>query len=77
MKLFAAILLGGVVTASMPALAQDDHHDDAHAPMHHMTVHRAHYRERYTRNYKSDQDEHQATEDLNRQYRGIPRSDAH
>src|ERR1700679_49055 len=70
MKIFAAILLGGVLMAA-PALAQDNgagKDDMAKKPeAHHMVNHR----ERYKRDYKTDREEHQATEDLNKQYRGV------
>jgi len=76
MKFLASILLGGALIAA-PALAQDNSaapKDDtakkteAHASRHH---------ERYKRDYKTDQEEHQATEDLNKQYRGVNSADAH
>jgi hypothetical protein len=76
MKILAAILLGGALIA-VPALAQDNgagKDDMAKKPeAHHMMRHS----ERYKRNYKTDQEEHQATEDLNKQYRGVTRADAH
>jgi hypothetical protein len=49
-------------------------HDRNDASMHHRISHR---RATYKRNYKTDDEERQATEDLNRQYRGVPRSEAH
>jgi hypothetical protein len=76
MKILAAILLGGSLMAA-PALAQDNgagKDDMAKKPeAHHMMRHR----ERYKRDYKTDQEEHQATEDLNKQYRGVNGADAH
>jgi hypothetical protein len=75
MKLFSAALLIAAVAVSGPVMAQDhdqDHAKDMHdrhaAPMRHPV---SHHRETYRRTYKSDQDEHNATEDLNRQYRGM------
>jgi hypothetical protein len=76
MKIFAAILLGGVLMAA-PALAQDNgagKDDMAKKPEAHRMVN---HRERYKRDYKTDQEEHQATEDLNKQYRGVNAADAH
>jgi sugar (pentulose or hexulose) kinase len=77
MKIFAAILFGGALIAA-PALAQDNSagpKDDMakKTEMHHAARHH----ERYKRNYKTDQEEHQATEDLNKQYRGVNRADVH
>jgi sugar (pentulose or hexulose) kinase len=77
MKTLAAILLGGALIAA-PALAQDNGaspRDDMakKAEMHHA----APRHERYKRNYKTDQEEHQATEDLNKQYRGVNAADVH
>jgi hypothetical protein len=77
MKLFSAALLIAAVAVSGPVMAQDhdnDKHDQHAAPAHHPV---ARHKETYRRTIKNDQDEHQATEDLNRQYRGVPRSDAH
>lgn len=77
MKIFASILLGGILIAA-PALAQDNgsaNKDDTakKTEMHHAARHR----DRYKRDYKSDQEEHQTTEDLNKQYRGVNSADAH
>lgn len=77
MKILASILLGGILIAA-PALAQDNpaNKDDAAAKkteMHHAVRHR----ERYKRDYKTDAEEHQATEDLNKQYRGVNSADVH
>jgi sugar (pentulose or hexulose) kinase len=76
MNILAAILLGGALIAA-PALAQDNgagKDDMAKKPeVHHMMRHS----ERYKRNYKTDREEHQATEDLNKQYRGVNGADAH
>jgi ribulose kinase len=80
MKLFAAVLLGTTMALTMalagPVMAQDkdgmsNMRDRSDAPMRHrMTRHHS-----YQWSYKSEQDEHQATEELNRQYRGVPQSD--
>jgi hypothetical protein len=54
-----------------PAMAQDKDmagmHDKSDAPMKHHMSHRMHY----TRSYKTDREEEQQTEALNRQYRGV------
>jgi hypothetical protein len=81
MKFIAAAMLGAAMALAGPVMAQDrdkasDHdkidtsHDRIDASQHRVTHHRVTYR----RTYKSDEDEHQATEDLNRQYRGMPAS---
>jgi hypothetical protein len=74
MKALVAILFGGVLMAA-PALAQDNSagkDDMAKKPeVHHMMRHS----ERYKRDYKTDKEEHQATEDLNKQYRGVNSAD--
>lgn len=49
-------------------------HDRNDASMHHRI---SHHRVTYSRNYKTDDEERQVTQDLNRQYRGVPRSDVH
>jgi hypothetical protein len=76
MKILAAILFGGALIAA-PALAQDNgagKDDMVKKPeAHHVMRHR----ERYKRDYKTDQEEHQATEDLNKQYRGVNSADVH
>ena len=77
MKLFAAAMLGATMALAGPVMAQDrdgvsnmrDRTDTA--VQHRVTHHHVTYR----RSYKTDQEEHQATEDLNRQYRGMPSSD--
>lgn len=80
MKLIATILLGGAILAVQPVYAQDMNHMDnmkqtkAQHPVVHRTVH---HRVTYRRNYKTDSEEHQQTEDLNRQYRGVSGSEAH
>ena len=77
MKYFAAAMLGATMALAGPVAAQDkdamsnmrDRTDTAvqlRVTRHHVT---------YRRSYKTDQEEHQATEDLNRQYRGMPSSD--
>jgi hypothetical protein len=81
MKFIAAAMLGAAMALAGPVMAQDrgqdrDNASDAHdrtdtAMQHRVTHHHVTYR----RTYKSDDEEHQATEDLNRQYRGIPTSD--
>jgi hypothetical protein len=84
MKFIAAAMLGAAMALAGPVMAQDrdkasDHdkidtsHDRIDASMQHRVTH---HRVTYRRTYKTDQDEHQATEDLNRQYRGMPASDA-
>ena len=77
MKLFAAAMLGAAMALAGPVMAQDKdemadtrHRADT-AVQHRVTRHHVTYR----RSYKTDQEEHQATEDLNRQYRGMPGSD--
>lgn len=77
MKILAAILVGGALIAA-PALAQDNGAGSKDelakkTEMHHATRHH----ERYKRDYKTDQEEHQATEDLNKQYRGVNSADVH
>jgi hypothetical protein len=76
MKILAAILFGGALMAA-PALAQDNgagKDDMAKKPEAH---HMMHHAERYKRDYKTDKEEHQATEDLNKQYRGVNAADVH
>jgi hypothetical protein len=64
-------------------MAQDrdqgkDQMSDMHDKHDAQTRHRvSHHRENYKRTYKTDDEEHQATEDLNKQYRGVPRADVH
>jgi Ni/Co efflux regulator RcnB len=87
MKLLAVALLGAAMIAGSPVLAQgnDDrsdntnaHRQDARAPVRSEQIsQRPSRRVKYKRNYTSDQEEHQQTEDLNRQYRGVDRSDVH
>ena len=77
MKYIAAAALGITMTLAGPVMAQEkdgmsnmrDRTDTA--IQHRVTRHNVTYR----RTYKSDQEEHQATEDLNRQYRGVPSGD--
>ena len=77
MRFFASAMLGATMALAGPAMAQDkdgmsNMRDRADTTVqHHVTRHHVTYR----RSYKSDQEEHQATEDLNRQYRGMPNSD--
>jgi hypothetical protein len=79
MKLLGMVLVGSAMIAIAPANAQDRfdnsntaHHDSATSArvkqISHMTLH---HRVTYKRNYKTDQEEHQRTEDLNRQFRGV------
>jgi hypothetical protein len=77
MKLFAAAMLGATMALAGPIMAQDKdgmsnmrERTDT-AVQHRVTRHHVTYR----RSYKTDQEEHQATEHLNRQYRGMPSSD--
>jgi hypothetical protein len=81
MKFIAAAILGGLMVLAGPALAQDKDkamsgmpgmQDKSDAPVHH-----AARRTRYKRDYKTDHEEEQQTEALNRQYRGVPDADAH
>ena len=77
MKILASILLGGVLIAA-PALAQDNSASkDDTATAKKTEMHAARHHERYKRDYKTDQEEHQATEDLNKQYRGVNAADVH
>lgn len=76
MKVFAAILFGSVLMAA-PALAQDHGAKDDMAAKKPEAHHMMRHRERYKRDYKTDQEEHQATEDLNKQYRGVNGADPH
>ena len=82
MKAIAALLVGGALIVAVPAVAQDkgkmpnqpetrdsiDHQRDSHRSV----VRRVTYK----RDYKSDQEEHQKTEELNQQFRGVPSSEA-
>ena len=83
MKFAAAAILVSTLALIVPATAQDRDqgrdqasgtHDKPDTSMRHRV---SHHRENYKRTYKTDEEEHQATEDLNKQYRGVPRSDAH
>ena len=77
MKILAAIFLGGALIAA-PALAQDNNAGPKDDMAKKAETHRAErHHERYKRDYKTDQEEHQATEDLNKQYRGVNAADAH
>jgi len=77
MKFFTAAMLGAAMLLAGPAMAQDkdkngmSNMSDKPAVEHRMTRHHS-----YQWSYKSEQDEHQATEELNRQSRGVP-SDQH
>jgi PAB1-binding protein PBP1 len=88
MKLLAAILLGGAVLAAAPANAQN-RDNNMSRPEAQNTPHEtqdvvpqkashrpSHRRVAYQRNYKTDDEERQQTQELNRQYRGVPSSDA-
>jgi hypothetical protein len=78
MKFIAAAMLGAAMALAGPVMAQDrdkaSDHDKIDVSMQHRVTH---HHVTYRRTYKNDQDEHQATEDLNRQYRGAPASDHH
>lgn len=72
MKLISTVLTLGAILVLEPVYAQDMHHtattnkpDEHHRVVHHTVRHRVSYR----RNSKTFQEEHQQTEDLNRQYR--------
>jgi len=67
-------LLSATMALASPVMAQDrdnmDNMPNARERIEHrVTRHHVTYR----RTYKSDREEHQATEELNRQYRGISR----
>jgi len=72
MKYFTIALLGVTMALAGSAMAQDkkDMPMRDKPMMHHMMRHHS-----YQWNYKSEAEEHQATEDLNRQYRGVPSGD--
>jgi hypothetical protein len=75
----AAALLSATMALAGPVMAQDrdntsNMRDRTDTAMQHRVTH---HRVTYRRTYKSDQEEHQATEDLNRQYRGVSGSDLH
>lgn len=79
MKTFATAMLFTAAVMLAPVFAQD--RNDAPktqtrhvVPARHRTLR---HRVTYRRTYQTDQEEHQVTEDLNRQYRGVPRSDVH
>jgi hypothetical protein len=79
MKIIAiAAILGTTIFMVGPAFAQDrgsssiDKKTDT--AVHHRVVR---HRVTYRRTYKTDQEEHGATGDLNRQYRGVSGSDVH
>jgi hypothetical protein len=79
MKIIAAAMLVATVGLTGPVVAQDrdipaNVQDKHAAPMRHQI---SHHPVNYRRTYKTDQEEHQATEDLNRQYRGVPSSGVH
>ena len=77
MKILASILLGGVLLAA-PAFAQDaSAPKDDTAAAKKTEMHASRHHERYKRDYKTNQEEHQATEDLNKQYRGVNAADVH
>ena len=68
----AALIVLGVLAASLPALANDSNNaNDPHRQMRHVSYRTSH-RHAYKWNYKSEAEERRATEDLNRQYRGQP-----
>lgn len=74
----AAALLSATMALAGPVMAQDRDNNanmrdkTDNAMQHRVTRHHVTYR----RTYKNDREEHQATEDLNRQYRGVPASDS-
>jgi hypothetical protein len=70
MKFFSIALLVVTVALAGPVMAQDRNDAREKPVMQHHMVHHS-----YKWNYKSEQDEHQATEELNRQYRGVPSGD--
>jgi hypothetical protein len=71
MKIFTIALLGATLALAGPVMAQDrGDARDKPVVQHRMVRHHS-----YKWNYKSEADEHQATEDLNRQYRGVPSGD--
>jgi len=73
MKLFTIALLGTTIALAGSAMAADKDMPMRDKPaMHRMARHHG-----YQWNYKSEAEEHQATEDLNRQYRGVPDGDHH
>jgi hypothetical protein len=80
MKTIAALLIGGALIVAVPASAQDkgnvskqsETRDLHQRDSHRSTAHRVTYK----RDYKSDQEEHQKTEELNQKYRGVPSSEA-
>ncbi|HEX4104651.1 MAG TPA: hypothetical protein VHX92_00315 [Rhizomicrobium sp.] len=77
MKYFAAAMLGATMTLAGPVMAQDkdgmsNMRDRPDTVIQHRVTH---HHVTYRRTYKTDEEEHQATEDLNRQYRGVPSSD--
>jgi hypothetical protein len=74
----AAALLSVATAVAGPVMAQDkDNKSNVRDRPDGSVQHRVtHHRVAYRRTYKTDQEEHQATEDLNRQYRGVPSSDA-
>lgn len=79
MKFFAAAMLGATVALAGPVTAQDR---DGMSNMRNRTdtafQHRVtHPHVTYRRTYKTDEEEHQATENLNCQYRGVPDLDQH
>ena len=78
MKLISAALLGGALMIAAPAFAADN--QDTHPAVHRTTARHVSYRysrHSYKRDYRNDRDEHAATEDLNRQYRGVDRDSVH
>ena len=76
MKYFVAAMLGATMALAGPVMAQDkdgmsNMHDRTDTAIQHRVTH---HHVTYRRTYKTDEEEHQATEDLNRQYRGVPSS---
>jgi hypothetical protein len=85
MRLLAIALTGAAFALTLalagPVMAQDrdakpdrdsmSSMRDKPAVQHRVTRHHV----TYSWGYKSEEEEHQATEDLNRQYRGVPKDD--
>jgi hypothetical protein len=82
MKAIAALLVGGALICAIPADAQDkgnvSNQNEARDAANHERAshHPITRRVTYKRNYKTDLQEHQRTEELNQQYRGVPNSEA-
>ena len=83
MKAIAAVFVGGALIMAVPAVAQDkgkmpNETETRNSAYHQPASHRSlAHRVTYKRDYKSDREEHQKTEELNQQFRGVPSSEAH